>query len=171
MKRLLLPFLLLSVALCARADIASERWPAALRSFSHHLPASVTQGAYRITISEPSDPEVQQLGGSGGRIYTFTVSHLPSGRRRTFDDQSVGVRLLRPLFDGRPQLEIWGRGGGGSWSRCLTRFVRGEYRCVRIDDFTELETEAKNRSVTATLPGSEGVLYFVETRIPADYSR
>jgi hypothetical protein len=98
-------------------------------------------------------------------MLAFTVRNQKTGRTTTFYDQSVGTRLLSTLR-GHPQLEIWGRGGGGSWSRSLIRFVRSEHRCVRIDEFTSVRDRATKPSITATLPRSDETLYFVETRIP-----
>lgn len=126
----------------------------------------MSSGPFTITIAEPRNKGVREGGGSGGPMLTFTV-RKNTGWKTAFDDQSIGARLLE-FYDGYPQLEVWGRGGGGSYSRCLHRFVRGRYRCVRIDEFTEFEESARNKSITTTLPRADERLYFVETRIPDD---
>jgi hypothetical protein len=85
----------------------------------------------------------------------------------------VGERLLED-YNGKPQIEIWGRGGGGNWSRCLYRYVSGEYRCVRIDAFEESPRHKNEKAATAEMPSArqgkgdqqEDVLYFIETWIP-----
>jgi hypothetical protein len=101
-------------------------------------------------------------------MLAFTVRNRKTGWEATFYNVSVGVRLLPP-FRGRPQLEIWERGGGGLWSRCLIRFVHGEYRWVRADEFSEwTSADRPTKSwITATLPRSDDILYFMETRIPS----
>lgn len=164
MRRAFLLWMVIS-ALVARADVSSEPWPRSIRDFPADLPSTLTEGEFRITITEPRDPQMRTLGGSGGPMLAFTVRNQKSGWTTTFYDQSVSTRLLSP-FASHPQLEIWGRGGGGLWSRCLTRFVRGEYRCVRIDEFTSSRERATKPSITTTLPLSGDTLYFVETRIP-----
>ncbi|OYW70321.1 MAG: hypothetical protein B7Z37_31095 [Verrucomicrobia bacterium 12-59-8] len=151
--------------LTARADLATEPWPKVVREFPFEIPSALTQGGFRITISEPGDPEIRKLRGSGGPMLSFTVLNEKSGWKQAFYDQCVGARWLAP-FEGHPQLEIWGRGGGGFYSRCLTRMVRGEYRCVRIDQFTNFRERSTQPSITTTLPRSGEVLYFIRTRMP-----
>jgi hypothetical protein len=153
------------IAALAHADVSAEPWPQSVRDFPPDLPSTLTAGDFRITVSEPRDPQMRTLGGSGGPMLAFTVRDQKSRWTTTFYDQSVGTRLLSP-FASHPQLEIWARGGGGSWSRCLIRFVRGEYRCVRIDKFSSSRDRATKPSITTTLPLSGDTLYFVETRIP-----
>ena len=160
-------FCFFALVIASRADIASEHWPTALRDFPHGLPSKIVHDSFALAITEPRSTSVREGGGSGGPMLTFTVRKQKTGWTTSFDDQSVGARLLE-FYHGYPQLEVWGRGGGGSYSRCLHRFVRGEYRCVRIDEFTEFEESARERSITTTLPHGGERLYFVETRIPND---
>jgi hypothetical protein len=158
---------LFALVIAARVGIASEPWPQVLQEFPRGLPSKIARDGFAVVITEPRSASTRDGGGSGGPMLTFTVSKQKTGWASSFDDQSVGTRLLK-FYHGYPQLEIWGRGGGGSYSRCLHRFVRGEYRCVRIDEFTEFEESARNKSITTTLPGGNERLYFVETRIPDD---
>ncbi len=151
----------------AQADIQSEAWPKVVCDFPHDLPSQVKSGASAITITAPRDESVREGGGSGGPMLTFNVRNQTNGWSTSFDDQSVGARLLE-AYHGFPQLEVWVRGGGGSYSRCLHRFARGQYRCVRIDEFTAFKEAATNKAVTTTLTGREERLYFVKTRIPDD---
>ena len=78
-------------------------------------------------------------------------------------------------YDGKPQIEVWSRGGGGSWSRELYRYIKGEYRSIRIDDFEQRPTHGNQKAATAKLPNEfhgkappegDDTLYFVESRIP-----
>lgn len=156
---------LLVAVLTARAELATEPWPKVVREFPFEFPCTLTEGGFRITISEPGDPEIRKMGGSGGPMLKFTVLNEKSGWKQVFYDQSVSVRWLTS-FEGRPQLEIWGRGGGGFYSRCLTRLVGGKYRCVRIDEFINVRERSTQPSITTTLPRSGEVLYFTETRMP-----
>lgn len=156
---------LLVAVITARADLATEPWPGVLREFPYDVPCTLTQGGFRITISEPGDPEIRKMGGSGGPMLNFTVLNEKSGWKQVFYNQSVSTRWLTP-FEGHPQLEIWGRGGGGFYTRHLTRFVRGRYRCVRSDEFTNFRERSTQPSITTTLPRSGEVLYFTETRMP-----
>ncbi len=136
-----------------------------LKEFPYEVPCTLTQGGFRISISQPADPEIRKQGGSGGPVLTFTVLNEKNGRKHVFYDQCVSMRWLAP-FEGHPQLEIWGRGGGGVYSRCLTRLVRGKYRCVRIDQFTNFRERSTQPSITTTLPRSSEMLYFIKTRLP-----
>ena len=76
----------------------------------------------------------------------------------------------------QPQLETWGRGGGEYWTRCLHRFVSGEYRCVRCDEFEEWPRHHNEHAPTVRAPfapnGQEDdelgrTLHLVGTSIPA----
>lgn len=156
---------LLAAVLTAHADLATEPWPKAVRDFPFQFPCTLTERGFRISISEPGDPELRKMGGSGGPMLTFTVLNEKSGWKQVFHDQSVSARWLSP-FEGHPQLEIWGRGGGGYYSRCLTRVVRGKYRCVRIDEFTNVRERSTQPDITTTLPRSGEMLYFIKTRLP-----
>ena len=156
---------LLAAALTAHADLATEPWPKAAGEFPSKSPCTLTEGGFRISISEPDDPELGKQGGSGGPMLTFTVLNEKSGWKQVFHDQCASARWLAS-FDGHPQLEIWGRGGGGFYSRCLIRLVRGKYRCVRIDQFMNFPERSTRPSITTTLPLSGEVLYFIDTRIP-----
>src|SRR4051812_19976678 len=101
--------IVLSLAGCM--GTVAEPWPKGVLSFPE--PGSQTSGQIRVTVRESDD----QFGaGSGGAMYDITVRKLRTGAERTVNDQCVGVRVLQP-YGGWPQLEIWGRGGGGSWSR------------------------------------------------------
>jgi len=158
-------WLVLAAVLTAHADLATEPWPKVAGEFPHEIPRTLTLGDFRITISETTDPEIRQLGGSGGPMMTFTVQKVKNGWKQVFYGQCVGTRWLAP-FEGRPQLEIWGRGGGGSYSRSLIRFVHGKYRRIRTDEFTVFRESATQPSITTTLPRGDEALYFVETRMP-----
>jgi hypothetical protein len=160
-----LTFALMFVCVGGLADIASEPWPARVRDLPEAPPIAFTWAGFHISAREPRDPEIRAGGGTGGGMYQFTVRNLKTGASTTFVAQSAGGVLLE-RFAGYPQLEIWVRTGAGSWSRHLYRFVGAQYRCVRIDDFTENDSSAKNAAIIATLPGSDERLYFVETRIP-----
>jgi len=154
---------LLNVAFVARADVMSEPWPRKVRDFPTDLPSNLIQGRFRITISDPIEAKRRELGGSGGPMLEFNIRNWKLRLSITFYDQSIATVLLES-FHGYPQLEVWGSGGGGSWSRELIRFVRGKYRSVRIDEFTEDKALAKKKSVTVVHPLSGETLYFVETR-------
>lgn len=155
---------LLAAALTAHADLATEPWPKVVRDFPFEFPCTLKEGGFRISISEPVDPEIRRMRGSGGPMLTFTVRNEKSGWKQVFHDQCASARWLAP-FEGHPQLEIWGRGGGGSYSRCLIRFVRGRYRLVRIDEFSKVRGRSTQPDNTTTLPISGDTLYFVETRL------
>lgn len=150
------------LAMPGRANVAHESWPKRVQDFPQ--PGTHLVGDFRITVKEAAD---QAGGGSGGAVYDIIVHHVRTGADYTINAQCVGVRVLA-LYDSWPQLEIWGRGGGGSWSRSLYRRIKGAYNDVRTDEFTEDEFAATDKARTATMPKVETVLYFVETRLPAD---
>ena len=103
----------------------------------------------------------------------FRVVRVRTGRANTFYAQSVCAVLLEP-WRNYPQLEIWGRGAGGFWTRELYRFVSGEYRAVRCDEFEEAPRHNNENAPTTKPPfaphgtgDDQGqILYLVETRLP-----
>lgn len=166
--------LLLPVAAhCADQSIATMPWPKVIRDFPPGDTKKFTSGHFRIEFRIPDDPSIQAAGGSGGPIVEITIKDTKSSWKSTLMDQSVGERLLED-YKGKPQIEIWGRGGGGDWSRCLYRFVSGEYQCVRIDDFEETPQHQNEKAPTTEMPSTRqgkgdqqsDTLHFVETRIP-----
>jgi hypothetical protein len=159
--------LLLITPAAAEDDVAAMPWPRIVRDFPAGDSVRFETPDYVISRRVPTDPAIRREGGSGGPMMDIKLRHKKSGRVYDVGGQTVGERLLED-YDGHPQIEIWGRGGGGSWSRCLYRYVRRQYRCARIDEFTESESRANDKSRTATLPHSKDVLYFSETRIPDD---
>lgn len=171
--KLLLTLLLPIAAMGAEPDIAKIPWPKALRDFPRGETVSFRSGSYRVSSRVPADPAIQAAGGSGGPMVEFTLRDMKSHWSATFTEQSVGERLLEP-YGGRPQLEIWGRAGGGDWCRCLYRYISGEYRCVRIDDFEEGPRHNNEKAPPTEMPSARrgkgdpqsDKLYFVETRIP-----
>ncbi|GAA5128951.1 sigma-70 family RNA polymerase sigma factor [Luteolibacter yonseiensis] len=160
-----------------REDIAKIPWPEVVMNFPPVAadPAEddvrLAFDLYQIIRRQPA--ELSRLGGSGGRMIEIEVREVTSSWSSTVTLQSVGGRILAD-HDGKPQIENWGRGGGGHWSRQLYRYVAGEYKLVRIDKFLEwIEPGIENNPVTEPpfLPHGEGddrgkVLHFVETRIP-----
>ena len=161
MNRLVTAVLFFFTTFCF-ADVAQEPWPESLRDFPE--PGAHVVGGFRITVKEAVD---QTAGGSGGAIYDIIVRSTHIGASCAVNDQCVGVRVLA-LFQGWPQLEIWGRAGGGYWSRTLYRRVKGVYKSVRTDEFTENKVVAKDKGRMTTMPKVETTLYFVETRLPED---
>jgi hypothetical protein len=173
MKRCLILCLLLA-AVSVRAGVLSEPWPQRICNFPDtlfarddlsNLPISFTKGIFLITISLPSDPALREEGGSGGPMLGFTIRNQRTGWKTTFYDQCVNGALLEP-FNNRPQLEIWGRGGGGYFARELIRFTRGKYRSVRVDRFAANKDVANDTSETTSLPGDNLILYFIDSAVP-----
>ena len=167
-------FLILLLLLSpVRADVLSAPWPPRICAFPQYvtveqdLPLTFGKGRFQITISEPTDPGIREEGGSGGPMLAFTIRDSKDGSKTTFYDQCVNGALLKS-FNGRPQLEIWGRGGGGYFARELIRYVHGKYRSVRIDRFVADKNRAEHPSVTTTLPGDVETLYLIETVRPEE---
>jgi hypothetical protein len=163
MHRAMLISLLFPIAVFAAA---SEHWPGSLRDLPFDVPTKLTYRGFTIEVERPSDPSVRAGGGSGGPMLTFRV-RTPSGRVESFDEQSIGVRLLE-FYHGYPQLEIWGRAGGERYTRELHRLVRGAYHCVALEEFTRDKSTASKPSLSTTLPGGTDRVYFVESRPPDD---
>ena len=172
--RFIVAFSLLLLSPGVRADTATEAWPQRVRVFPAELPTTMSHSGFRIAIHRPDDPDMRAGGGSGGPMLEFTVLNSRTGHAHTFYAQSVCAVLLE-LRSGYPQLEIWGRGGGGYWTRGLYRFVSGEYRAVRYDEFEESPRHQNEKAPTTKppfAPHGEGdergqLLYFVETRLPS----
>lgn len=171
--KLLLALLFPFTAFSGEPAIEKSPWPKVLRDFPRGEQVEFVSGNFKIRCKPPDDPGVQSLGGSGGPMLEFTVSDTKHKWSATFTEQSVGERLLES-YQGKPQIEIWGRGGGGYWSRSLYRFTSGHYRCVRIDQFEERPRHDNQKAPTTEMPAArrgEGdqiseTLYFVESRVP-----
>jgi|JI10StandDraft_1071094.scaffolds.fasta_scaffold134385_1 hypothetical protein len=169
--KLLLAILFPLTAFCAEVDLAKIPWPKSVRDFPDGETVAFTCGAFRISRRVPDDPKIQANGGSGGPMVEFKLRDTKSSWSTTFIEQSVGERVLEPYRD-KPQIEIWGRGGGGYWCRSLYRYISGEYRCVRTDEFEERPRHNNEKAPTATMPSARrgkgdqqsDILYFVETR-------
>jgi len=151
-------------------------WPKLLGEFPAGDESTFVAGDYEVSHSIPKDPKIQSAGGAGGPIVRITLKDRKSLWHASITTQSVGERLLAP-YVGRPQIEVWGRGGGGSWTRELYRYENGEYRSVRIDEFEQQPKHNNQKASTAILPNEfhgkappEGnpTLYYVETRIPSE---
>ncbi|EDY18009.1 hypothetical protein CfE428DRAFT_4439 [Chthoniobacter flavus Ellin428] len=173
MKPLL--FILLFSAVCyAESSVKEMPWPKRVCEFPDGEEFSFVSDRYEVRHHIPDDPAIQSEGGSGGPIIELTLRDRQSGWHTTFTTQSVGERLLVP-WHGRPQIEVWSSGGGGNWVRELYRYVDGEYRSVRIDDFEHVPHHHNQKALKATLPhGFHGrgypegdpALYFIEARLP-----
>lgn len=169
--------LFLSIAVChAEPSIKDMPWPKQLREFPAGEDSTFVAGDYEVNRRIPKDPKIQSAGGSGGPIVKITLKDGKSSWQASITTQSVGERLLHPYL-GRPQIEVWSRGGGGSWIRELYRYENGEYRSVRIDEFEQQPQHDNPKAPTATLPDAfhgkappqgDPTLYFVETRIPSE---
>lgn len=154
-------------------SVAKMAWPKALRDFPRGEAITLTSSGYQITRHIPNDPGIQAAGGSGGPMVEFNLRDSQKRWQATFITQSIGERLLKS-YHGKPQIEIWGRGGGGNRTRCLYRYLSGEYRAVRFDDFEESPRYQNQKAPTTTMPSARRgkgdqqseVLYFVETRLP-----
>lgn len=160
-----------------REDIARMSWPDVVGNFppiTGNFPGDevpIFFGRYVVTRRQPA--ELRGLGGSGGPMIEIEVRDTESPWSAVFTTQSVNGRLLGD-HEGRPQIENWGRGGGGYWTRQLFQYVSGEYKHVRTDEFQEvIRPGMENNPVTEPpfLPHGEGddrgrTLYFTETRIP-----
>ncbi len=165
------------VVCCAAPDIKSMPWPKCVREFPRGdevtEAASFKHESYQIDFHIPKDRAIQAAGGSGGPIVEIALHDLKSGWKTKLLTQSVGQRILES-WNGRPQIETWGRAGGGTFTRILSRFIAGEYRDVRVDDFESTPNHKNEKVATATLPDvlhgrgdpNIDILYFVETRLP-----
>lgn len=174
--KLLLAILLPLTASCTEPDIAKISWPKSVCNFPNDAPddskVTFTVGAFQISRLTPYDPLIQAAGGSGGPIVEFSVRDIKGHWSTVFTTQSVGERILES-YRGKPQIEIWGRGGGGYWSRHLYRYITDEYRCVRTDQFEERPRHNNLNAPTTEMPSARrgkgdqqsDTLYFIETRI------
>jgi hypothetical protein len=168
--------LLPCVVWCAAPDIKDIPWPKCVCEFPSGdevtEAASFKHGDYQIDFSIPTDRAIQASGGSGGPMVEITLRDLKGGWKTKFLTQSIGQRLLES-WNGRPQIETWGRGGGGYYVRILSRFIDGEYREIRVDEFEKTPSHKNENTATATLPDvlhGRGIpnvdtLHFVETRL------
>lgn len=169
---LLFVALLPVVAHCREPDIVKIPWPKVIRDFPSGEQVAFTSGRYKVSRRFPTDPAIRAEGGSGGPMVEITLRDLKSHWSATLTEQSIAERFLES-YRGRPQIESWGRGGGGYWSRCLYRYVSHEYRCVRVDEFEEWPRHNNEKAPTTKPPfaphgkgDDEGrILYFVETRL------
>lgn len=163
----------------APEDLANIHWPKVLID----LPpitgepsggdAELATDRYEIIRRRSTDPETLIQGGSGGHMVEIELRDTKSSWSSISIMQSEGGRLLED-YKGRPQIENWGRGGGGYWTRSLYRYISGEYQRVRTDEFLEWSRPDIENNPTTEPPfaphGEDDdtgkLLYFVETRIP-----
>jgi hypothetical protein len=139
-----------------------EPWPAKVRELPGEIPASLAWGGFHIAV--------RALPATDGREeaapqYRFSIRNVSTGVVTTFLAPSAQGSLLE-RFGGQLQFELWTRGGAGSWSRHLYRFAGAQYRCVRIDEFTETSPANKENGFAAKVPGRLEEVYFVETHAP-----
>jgi hypothetical protein len=136
-----------------------QGWPRVVKDVS---PSGVTYKDYFISVSEAAD---QTGAGTGGGIFDVKVKNRKSGKTLEFEEQMIGERILE-TYNGHPQIEAWGRGGGGTYSRVLYRVENGEYKAIRDDLFDMNIERASRKDVTATLPGGSATLYYTDTMYP-----
>ncbi len=117
---------------------------------------------FRISISPAAD---QTGAGTGGAIEDIKVKNTNTGRVLQIETQCVDVRILE-IYHGFPQLELWGRGGGGSFSRRLFRVEKGKYKAIRDDLFDANINDALRKDVTASVPGYQDTIYYTGTMYP-----
>ena len=155
-------------SLCAEEIVSKIPWPKVIIDFPLEENTKLKSGFYEISWETPKDPEIQMGGGSGGHIVNIKIRDIKHNWRGLLVTQSVGRRLLEP-FNGKPQIENWGRGGGGYYTRQLYRYTGNEYILVRIDEF-ETNPRHENASATTTFPpwlgNGDAPLYFIKTRLP-----
>lgn len=136
-----------------------EGWPKVEKEM---ISPTMTDGHFRIKVVKATD---QSGGGTGGAIFDLNVENMRTGKTLQIEGQSVGTRILE-TYHGYPQIEIWGRGGGGSYSRVLYRVEQGAYRAIRDDLFDVHSSLALRKDVTAIRPGGEATLYYKGTMYP-----
>ena len=117
---------------------------------------------FRVSIAAAAD---QTDSGTGGEVSDIKIKNMRSGKVLTIEVQCVGWRVLEK-YKGYPQIETWGRGGGGSYSRQLFRVESGEYKAIRDDGFDRNINDASRKDVIASVPGGEGPLYYTGTMYP-----
>jgi hypothetical protein len=164
-------------ALSARAEraIAQAPWPKVVATFPAEETDEangLTVGRYQVLRRPPASAEERAGGGTAGPMIEITLRDSTTKWKARVLEQSCGERLLED-FNGRPQLEIWTRGGGGAWSRELLRYLAGEYRSVRVDQWEESPTKSAETARTKPpfpLHGNDNgeQLYFIKTDIPAE---
>lgn len=116
----LLVLLLVTASVChARPSVKDMPWPGRVREFPAGEQVSFVSGRYEVRHRIPADPAVQSAGGFGGPIVELAIHDRRSGWRTSFTTQSVGERLL-VSWHGKPQIEVWGRVGDGSYTASST---------------------------------------------------
>lgn len=143
-------------------DKAYEGWPNIVVDPS--CPTAKYQH-FRISVAPADD---QTDSGTGGQVMDIKIKDTRSGKVLTIEEQGVGWRVLEKYND-YPQIEVWGRGGGGSYSRQLFRVEDGKYKAIRDDLFDVRVEDAKRKDVTATVPQGEGPLYYTGTMYPESH--
>jgi hypothetical protein len=134
-------------------------WPKAVKEMTS---STTTYGHFRIHIVEAAD---QAAGGTGGAVWDVDVKNIRTGKTLRIETQSVGTRVLE-IYNGYPQIEIWGNGGGGTYSRVLYRVEHEVYCPIRDDLFDRNPDRAVRKDVTAIRPGGEATLYYTDTMYP-----
>ncbi|MCX6836373.1 MAG: hypothetical protein NTX35_01000 [Verrucomicrobia bacterium] len=154
-------------------EILTDKWPEGVAILKTSEAYTTKAGDFTISITTPESAEIRAMGGSGGPMMKFSVQRAADGKKIEFYEQVVCAVLL-PTWRGFPQIEIWGRGGGGYWSRGLFRFTGGEYKAARYDQFEEWPRHGNEKAETVEppfRPHGEGddagmKLYLIESKKP-----
>ena len=162
--------LIVAATISQAADVMKEKWPERVAVIPTQKSFQTSAKDFTISITTPESAEIRAGGGSGGPMMKFTVIRASDAKKIEFYNQTVCTVLLTS-WGGFPQLEIWGRGGGGYWTRGLYRFIDGTYKAVRYDEFEMWPRHGNEKSATLDPPfdhgveeGKKWILYFVESR-------
>jgi hypothetical protein len=71
-------------------------------------------------------------GGSAGR--DWSIYDKANGKWILIGDGSGIITICAPM-NGYNQIEMWGRGGGGTFTKELLCFQKGRYHLVRLEDW------------------------------------
>lgn len=97
-------------------------------------------------------------GGSAGTYYD--IYKKKDGGYETIGWLGAGFNIkILAKYNGYHQIEFWSRGGGGSYVRLLYRYIKGQYKCIRIDDYERAEYADDVQQMQQ---------YYVGTRKPDD---
>jgi hypothetical protein len=133
-------------------DVPAVNW---IDTGSQH----VSDAHFQIKVSLTSG------GGTAGPMNHITVMDTSSDKSLETTFVSKGIRVLEN-FHGWPQFETWSRIGHGDYLRSLVRVEKGSYAEVRCDEFYFNAHEATRKDITAQIPGSTDLLYFMGTTDP-----
>jgi hypothetical protein len=88
-------------------------------------------------------------GGSGGR--SWSIYDKIAGKWKMIGE-GQGAPIICSKYNGYHQIAMWGRGGGGNFTKELLRFEGDRYHLVRLEDWKDIDDYGHRKFMGARDP-------------------